>query len=90
VPDSEFIIPADTIVVAVSQAPNPLLARSEPRLQTNKWGKLIVDAEAGETSIPGVFAGGDISNDAGTVIAAMGDAKRAARAMHAYLQGKSS
>ena len=90
VPDSEFIIPADTIVVAVSQAPNPLLARSEPRLQTNKWGKLIVDAETGETTIPGVFAGGDISNDAGTVIAAMGDAKRAARAMHAYLQAKLS
>jgi NADPH-dependent glutamate synthase beta subunit-like oxidoreductase len=37
-----------------------------------------------------VFAGGDISNDAGTVIAAMGDAKRAARAMHAYLQAKLS
>jgi glutamate synthase (NADPH/NADH) small chain len=88
VPNSEFVIPADTVVVAVSQAPNPLLARSEPRLKTNKWGKLIVNAETGETSIPGVFAGGDISNDAGTVIAAMGDAKRAARAMHAYLQAK--
>jgi glutamate synthase (NADPH/NADH) small chain len=86
VPNSEFTIPADTVVVAVSQAPNPLLARSDPRLQTNKWGKLIVDPETGETSIPGVFAGGDIANDAGTVIAAMGDGKRAARAIHAYLQ----
>jgi glutamate synthase (NADPH/NADH) small chain len=90
IPNSEFVIPADTVIVAVSQAPNPLLARSEPRLQTNKWGKLIVDPETGETSIPGVFAGGDISNDAGTVIAAMGDAKRAARAIRSYLDGKRS
>jgi len=89
VPNSEFSIPADTVVVAVSQAPNPLLARSEPRLRTNKWGKIIVDPETGETSIPGVFAGGDIANDAGTVIAAMGDAKRAARAMHEYVQSRS-
>jgi glutamate synthase (NADPH/NADH) small chain len=86
VPNSEFQIPADTVVVAVSQAPNPLLPRSEPRLQTNKWGKLIVNPDTGETSIPGVFAGGDIANDAGTVIAAMGDAKRAARAIDAYLR----
>jgi len=77
------------VVVAVSQAPNPLLARREPRLKTNQWGKFIVDPETGATSLPGVFAGGDIANDAGTVIAAMGDAKRAARAIHAYLQQKS-
>ncbi len=89
VPHSEFVIPADTVVVAVSQAPNPLLARREPRLKTNQWGKFIVDPETGATSLPGVFAGGDIANDAGTVIAAMGDAKRAARAIHAYLQQKS-
>jgi glutamate synthase (NADPH/NADH) small chain len=85
IPNSEFQIPADTVVVAVSQAPNPLLPRSEPRLRTDKWGKLIVNPETGETSIPGVFAGGDIANDAGTVIAAMGDAKRAARAIRGYL-----
>jgi len=88
VPGSEFVVPADTVVIAVSQSPNPLLARSEPRLRTNKWGKMIVNPETGETSIPGVFAGGDIANDAGTVIAAMGDAKRAARAMHEYVKRK--
>ena len=88
VPDSEFVIAADTVVVAVSQGPNPLVPRSEPRLKTDKWGKVIVDPETGETSIPGVFAGGDIANDAGTVIAAMGDGKRSARAIHRYLQAK--
>ncbi|MCJ7821651.1 MAG: NADPH-dependent glutamate synthase [Armatimonadetes bacterium] len=85
---SEFEVPADTVIVAVSQSPNPLLPQSEPELATRKDGRLIVDAETGETNMPGVFAGGDIANDAGTVIAAMGDGKRAAKAIHEYLQGK--
>ena len=50
------------------------------------YGRLIINAQTGETELPGVFAGGDIANDAGTVIAAMGDGKRAARAIHDYLQ----
>jgi glutamate synthase (NADPH/NADH) small chain len=85
VKDSEFEVPADTVIVAVSQSPNPLLPRTEPRLETREDGRLVVDPETGETSMPGVFAGGDISNDAGTVIAAMGDAKRGASAIHEYL-----
>lgn len=88
VPGSEHLVEADTVVVAVSQSPNPLLPRSEPRLQARRDGRLVVDPETGETTIPGVFAGGDIANDAGTVIAAMGDGKRGARAIHEYLQRK--
>jgi glutamate synthase (NADPH/NADH) small chain len=83
---SEFSLAVDTVVVAVSQSPNPLLPRSEPRLAVGRDGRLVVDPETGATSLPGVFAGGDIANDAGTVIAAMGDGKRAARAIHEYLQ----
>lgn len=86
VPGSEFLIEADTVVIAVSQSPNPLLAGSEPRLQTRKDGRLVTNPETGETTVPGVFAGGDIANDSGTVIAAMGDGKRAARAIHEYLR----
>ena len=86
IPGSEHEVPADTVVIAVSQSPNPLLARSEPRLVTREDGRLVVNEETGETSLPGVFAGGDIANDAGTVIAAMGDGKRAARAIHRYLR----
>lgn len=86
VPGSEFLVPADTVVVAVSQSPNPLLPQSEPRLERREDGRLVVNPETGETSMPGVFAGGDIANDAGTVIAAMGDGRRAARAIHHYLQ----
>jgi glutamate synthase (NADPH/NADH) small chain len=85
VPGSEFDIEADTVIVAVSQSPNPLLAQTEPRLQKLEDGRLIVDPETLATSIPGAFAGGDIANDAGTVIAAMGDGKRAAQAIHEYL-----
>ncbi len=82
---SEFEIEADTVIVAVSASPNPLLLRSEPKLKAREDGRLVVNEETGETSIPGVFAGGDIANDAGTVIAAMGDGKRAAKAIHEYL-----
>ncbi len=83
---SEFEVEADTVIVAVSASPNPLLPRSEPRLERREDGRLVVDEETGETTMPGVFAGGDIANDAGTVIAAMGNGKRAARAIHEYLQ----
>ena len=90
---SEFLVACDTVIVAVSQSPNPLLPKTEARLETHKDGRLVIDPETGETSIPGVFAGGDIANDAGTVIAAMGDGKRAAEAIDAYLRrrhGKAS
>jgi len=89
VPGSEFQVPADTVVVAVSQSPNPLLPQSEPRLEVKKDGRLVVNPDTGETTIAGVFAGGDIANDAGTVIAAMGDGKRAAKAMHEHLRRQS-
>jgi glutamate synthase (NADPH/NADH) small chain len=88
IPDSEFDIEADTIIVAVSASPNPLLVKTERRLRIRDDGRLVINEETGETSIPGVFAGGDIANDAGTVIAAMGDGKRAAKAIHEYLQRK--
>ena len=88
VPGSEYLMEVDTVIVAVSQSPNPLLPQSEPRLKTRKDGRLVVNEETGETSIPGVFAGGDIANDAGTVIAAMGDAKRCVRAIDEYLKQK--
>ncbi len=88
VPGSEFEVGADTVIIAVSTSPNPLLPRSEPKLKAGEDGRLVVDEQTGETTMPGVYAGGDIANDAGTVIAAMGDAKRAARAIHEYLQGK--
>lgn len=84
IPGSEFVVPCDVVVVAVGTRANPLLTATCPDLKLNKWGNIIVD-DNGMTSLPGVFAGGDIVRGAATVILAMGDGKRAARAMNEYL-----
>jgi glutamate synthase (NADPH) small chain len=85
VPGSEFEIPCEMVVVAIGTRANPLLTASEPGLVINEWGYLVVDQD-GMTSLPGVFAGGDIVRGAATVILAMGDGKRAAAAIERYLQ----
>ena len=85
IPGSEFVIPCDIVVVAVGTRANPLLTATCPELKLNKHGNIIVD-DNGMTSLPGVFAGGDIVRGAATVILAMGDGKRAARAMDDYLK----
>ena len=84
---SEFTMPMDVVVVAVGQGPNPLIPRTTAGLDTNKWGNIIAD-ETGATSMPGVFAGGDVVTGAATVILAMGAGKAAAEAIDAYLQEK--
>jgi len=83
---SEFVVECDVAVVAIGTKANPILTASEPDLQVNEWGYLVVDDD-GMTSIPGVFAGGDIVRGAATVILAMGDGKRAAAAIERYLSG---
>ena len=89
VPDSEFILSCDVVVVAIGTRANPLLTATCPDLKLNKWGNIITD-DNGMTSVPGVFAGGDIVRGAATVILAMGDGKRSARAMDAYLKNGQS
>ncbi len=86
IPGSEFVIDSDVAVVAVGNSPNPLLAKSTPTLDTAVSGALAVRDETGATSMKGVFAGGDITTGAATVISAMGAGKRAARAIHEYLK----
>jgi glutamate synthase (NADPH) small chain len=85
IPGSEFVLPCDVVVVAVGTRANPLLTSTCPDLRLNKWGNIVVD-DQGMTSLPGVFAGGDIVRGAATVILAMGDGKRAAKAMDEYLR----
>jgi glutamate synthase (NADPH/NADH) small chain len=77
---SEFTMPMDVVVVAVGQGPNPLIPRTTAGLDTNKWGNIIAD-ETGTTSMPGVFAGGDVVTGSATVILAMGAGKDAAKAI---------
>jgi glutamate synthase (NADPH/NADH) small chain len=75
----------DTALVAIGQSPNPLIPHTMKDLKIGKHGNIITDND-GQTSIPGVFAGGDIATGAATVIQAMGAGKRAARAIDAYLK----
>jgi glutamate synthase (NADPH/NADH) small chain len=84
---SEFVVDCDVVVVAIGTRSNPILTASAPDLEVNQWGYIVTD-ETGMTSIPGVFAGGDIVRGAATVILAMGDGKRAAGSINAYLRGE--
>lgn len=82
---ANFRMPVDTVIIAIGNSPNPLIASTTPDLQINKNGGIVVDAATGKTSMDRVFAGGDIVRGAATVILAMGDGKVAAKSMHEYL-----
>ncbi|MBM4143539.1 MAG: NADPH-dependent glutamate synthase [Lentisphaerae bacterium] len=84
---SEFMLDVDTVIVAIGNAPNPLIKRTTAELKTNEWGGLLVD-DKGMTSMPGVFAGGDIVLGSATVIEAMGQGRVAAAAINEYLEEK--
>ncbi|MGE5577262.1 MAG: NADPH-dependent glutamate synthase [Syntrophothermus sp.] len=84
---SETVLPVDTVVVAIGQGPNPLLVKRTPGLVTNKHGNIQANEENGQTSLPYVFAGGDIVTGAATVIKAMGAGKTAAKGIDDYLKG---
>ena len=87
IPGSEETIKIDTALVAIGQSPNPLIPQTVKGLKMGKWGNIDTD-EDGRTSIPGLFAGGDIATGAATVILAMGAGKRAARAIDEYIKSK--
>jgi len=82
---SEFIMDINTVVVAIGQGANPLLAQTTPDLKLNNRGYIQINEETGQSSIPQIFAGGDIVTGAATVIAAMGAGKKAARGIDEYL-----
>jgi glutamate synthase (NADPH/NADH) small chain len=84
--DSNFRIPIDVAVLAIGQSPNPLIPKTTPDLKTGKDGVVIIDNETGRTSKKGVFAGGDVATGGATVILAMGQGKKAAKAMDEYLK----
>lgn len=82
---TNFRIPADVVVLAIGQSPNPLIPKTTPDLQTGRRGVVLVDNETMKTSKKGVFAGGDVATGGATVILAMGQGKVAARAIDEYL-----
>ena len=85
VPDSEFEIEADTVIMSLGTTPNPLISNTTPGMITNAHGCLVAD-EHGKSSRSGVFAGGDVVTGAATVILAMGAGKNAAEAIDLYIQ----
>ncbi len=85
---SNFIVECDLAIVAIGNGPNPILFQSSPNLKLNKWGYIDVDPKTNETSIPNVYAGGDIVTGSATVILAMGAGRIAANAMHKKLSKK--
>lgn len=85
IPDSEFVLEVDTVIMSLGTSPNPLIRSTTPGLETNRWGCLVVNEETNETSREGVYAGGDAVTGAATVILAMGAGKKAADAIDAAL-----
>ena len=85
IPNSEFNIEADVVIMSLGTSPNPLISSTTKGLEINKWQCIVVDNE-GKTSRKGVFAGGDVATGAATVILAMGAGRTAAKAIDEYLR----
>ena len=85
VPNSEFVIECDTVIMSLGTSPNPLISSTTKGLESNKWGCLVAKEENGETTKTGVYAGGDAVTGAATVILAMGAGKQAAKGILEYL-----
>ena len=88
IPGSETLYAFDTVIVAIGNSSNPLIEKTTKDLVVNKWGNIVVDEQTCATSIPGVYAGGDIVLGSATVILAMGQGRKAAKAMNEYLAQK--
>ncbi|WP_026663513.1 NAD(P)-dependent oxidoreductase [Butyrivibrio proteoclasticus] len=83
--DGEKLIPADSILIAISQVPQDRIISKEKNLKLNEKGNLATN-EFGETTIPGVFASGDVVTGAKTVVAAVAVSKQIAEDMHKFMQ----
>jgi glutamate synthase (NADPH/NADH) small chain len=85
---SDFDIQTDMAIIAVGLMANQILTKATPEIKVDKYADVVVDPETMETSVKGVFAGGDIVGGEGTVIEAMGMAKKASEAIVSYLEKK--
>lgn len=88
IPNSEFIFPVDTVIVAIGQKPNQLIAQTTPGLETTRWGTFVHDKETGKTSRERIYCGGDVATGAATVILAMEAGRKAAKAIHEMILEK--
>ena len=83
---SNYILDIDMAVVAIGNGSNPIIQKTTPELNFNKWGNILVNEETMATSKKGVFAGGDIVTGGATVILAMGAGRKAAKAINDFLE----
>jgi glutamate synthase (NADPH) small chain len=88
IPNSEFTIETDTVIMSLGTSPNPLIAGTTPRLETDKRGCVKAIDENGTTTREGVFAAGDVVTGSATVILAMGAARKSAKAIDEYIRLK--
>ena len=88
VPDSEWVLDVDCVIMSIGTSPNPLIKSTTDGLTANSRGGIVVEESTGLTSREGVYAGGDAVTGAATVILAMGAGKTAAEAIDAYIQSK--
>ena len=85
IPNSEFVVDVDTVIMSIGTSPNPLIKSTTADLSVNKYGGIVVDEATGATSKTGVYAGGDAVTGAATVISAMGAGKLAAQSIDEFL-----
>lgn len=88
IPDSEWVLDVDCVIMSIGTSPNPLIKSTTEGLDVNNRGGIIVEEATGLTSREGVYAGGDAVTGAATVILAMGAGKTAAEAIDEYIQNK--
>ena len=82
IPNSDFIFPVDTIIIAIGQRPNQLIAQTTSGLETTKWGTFTHNEDTGATTRERIYCGGDVATGASTVILAMEAGRKAAKAIH--------
>jgi len=82
---SNFVVEADSAILALGYWPDPTISETTPDLETHKWGLIVVGRETGATSIPGVYAGGDGVTGPDLVVTAVAAGRRAARAIDEFL-----
>jgi len=88
IPGKTILVEVDEVVVSVGVSPNPLIPQSVKGLEVTKWGTVVVNNDTMQSAVPVIFAGGDIVRGGATVILAMGDGRRAAKAMDEWIKSK--
>ena len=84
---TNFVVEADTAILALGYWPDPIIGDTTPDLKTHKWGLIVADRTTGATSRPGVYAGGDAVTGPDLVVTAVAAGRKSAAAIDAYLQG---